>query len=69
MLDIEKELIRLDAQIIALRSAIQRSKGMLENPNFVARARPDIVAREQDALAASEDTLAKLVRQRQELVE
>ena len=67
MLDIEKEVIRLEAQIEAVRSSIQRSKGMLENPNFVARARPDIVAKEQDALAASEDTLAKLTRRRQEL--
>ena len=67
MLDIEKEVIRLETQIEAVRSSIQRSKGMLENPNFVARARPDIVAKEQDALAASEDTLAKLTRRRQEL--
>jgi valyl-tRNA synthetase len=69
MLDIEKELIRLDAQIEAARSSIERSKSKLENPNFVARARPDIVAKEQEALAAAEDTLAKLTRRRQELVE
>ena len=69
MLNIEKELVRLDAQIEAARSSIQRSKGMLENTNFVARARPDIVAKEREALAASEDTLAKLTRRRQELVD
>jgi valyl-tRNA synthetase len=42
------------------RGAIERSRTMLANPNFVGRARPDVVQRERDALAAAEDTLAKL---------
>jgi|SRR5579871_429352 valyl-tRNA synthetase len=68
LLDIEKELARLDAQIEAARAAAARSRGMLENPNFVTRARPDVVQKERDALAAADDTLAKLSARRAELV-
>jgi valyl-tRNA synthetase len=67
MLDIQKELARLDAEIEAARSAIQRSRSMLDNPNFVERARPDVVEKERDTLAASLDTLAKLTSRRTEL--
>ena len=67
MLDVEKESARLDAQIEAARSAIRRSESMLDNPNFVARARPDVVEKEQASLSTSRDTLAKLSSRRQEL--
>jgi valyl-tRNA synthetase len=67
MLDIQKELARLDAEIEAARSAIQRSQSMLDNPNFVERARPAVVEKERDTLAASLDTLAKLSSRRTEL--
>jgi valyl-tRNA synthetase len=67
MLDIEKELARLDIQIKAASSAIERSKSMLDNPKFVERARPDVVEKERDTLAASLDTLAKLTSRRKEL--
>ena len=49
------------------QAAIERSQRMLENPNFVARAKPDIVQRERDALAAAEDTLTRLQARRLEL--
>ena len=67
MLDIEKELARLDGQIEAARSAMQRSQRMLDNPGFIERARPDVVQKERDALAVSTDTLAKLTARREEL--
>jgi valyl-tRNA synthetase len=67
MLDIQKELARLDTEIEAARSAIQRSRSMLDNPNFVERARPAVVDKERDTLAASLDTLAKLTSRRTEL--
>ena len=68
ILDIEKELARLDTEIEATRSAIQRSLTMLDNPKFVERARPAVVQKERDTLAVSRDTLAKLTTRRQELV-
>ena len=67
LLDIEKEVVRLDAQMEAARKQIERSRTMLDNPSFVSRARADVVQRERDTLAAAEDTLAKLETQRRDL--
>ncbi|MGZ3581407.1 MAG: valine--tRNA ligase [Ktedonobacterales bacterium] len=67
LLDIEKELARLDAQMATASAAIERSRKMLDNPNFVSRARPDVVQKERESLAAAEDTLAKLQARRREL--
>ena len=67
LLDLAKERARLDAELENARRAIERSQAMLQNPNFVARARPDVVQKERDALAAAEDTLARLEAQRRQL--
>jgi len=68
MLDIKKEQARLEGQLEAQRAQIARSRAMLENPNFVARARPDVVQKEREALATAEDALAKLEARQRELV-
>ncbi len=60
MLDLEKERARLSAQIEQQRAAIERSERMLGNPSFVERARPDVVQRERESLAAARDAVAKL---------
>jgi len=67
MLDIKKEQARLEGQMEAQRAQIARSRAMLENPNFVARARPDVVQKEREALAAAEDALTKLEARQREL--
>jgi valyl-tRNA synthetase len=67
LFDIEREIARIDEQIKAAQAAIARTQGMLANENFVTRARPDVVQKERDALAAGEDTLARLEAQRREL--
>ena len=67
LLDLEKERKRLGDQIEATQAQIERSRKMLDNPNFVARARPDVVQKEREALAAAQDTLAKLDARRGEL--
>jgi valyl-tRNA synthetase len=67
MLDLDKERARLEAQMRAQSEAIARSRRTLDNPNFVERARPDVVQKERDALAAAEDTLAKLGARLREL--
>ncbi len=51
----------------AARAAIARTQAMLANENFVTRAKPEVVQKERDALAAGEDTLARLEAQRREL--
>jgi len=67
MLDIAKELDRLDTQMEKVRKQIERSQMMLYRPNFIERARPEVVQKERDTLAAAQDTLAKLEAQRREL--
>src|SRR5487761_2036946 len=67
LFDIEREVARMDEQIKAARAAIARTETMLANENFVTRAKPEIVQKERDALAAGQDTLARLEAQRREL--
>ncbi len=67
LFDIEREMTRMDEQIKAARAAIARTQAMLANENFVTRAKPEVVQKERDALAAGEDTLARLEAQRREL--
>lgn len=69
LLDLAKEAERLDGEIVKAEAAVERSKKALENPNFVARAKPEIVQRERDALAMAEDTLARLRARRRELAD
>ena len=67
LLDLAKEAERLDGEIVKAEAAVERSMKVLENPNFVARAKPEIVQRERDALAMAEDTLARLRARRGEM--
>jgi valyl-tRNA synthetase len=67
MLDLAKETARLDREMEQTRKLIERSRKVLENPNFIARAKPEVVRKERDALAAAEDTLARLEARRKEL--
>ncbi len=67
MLDLGKEIARLEGEMERARGLIERSRRVLENPSFVERARADVVQKERDALAAAEDTLARLEARRKEL--
>jgi valyl-tRNA synthetase len=67
LFDIEREVVRMDEQIKAAHAAIARTQAMLANENFVTRAKPEVVQKERDALAAGQDTLARLEAQRREL--
>ncbi len=60
MLDLAKEAKRLDDEIAKAQGQIERSRKMLDNPNFTGRAKPEVVQKERDALAAAEDTLTRL---------
>ena len=51
MVDVEAELARLNKDMEGLESQLQRSNNLLGNPDFVARAKPEVVAREQAKLA------------------
>jgi valyl-tRNA synthetase len=67
MIDLDKELQRIDAEIAKAQGDIDRTNAKLGNEQFVARARPDVVQAERDRLAAYEDTLSKLQARRKEL--
>src|SRR6266496_3716132 len=68
MLDIGKELERLDKEIAQAQQDITRLQGKLANENFVAKAKPEVVEKEREKLAAQEDRVNKLKARRTELV-
>jgi valyl-tRNA synthetase len=67
LLDVAKEIARLDGELAQVRQRIERGEAKLANEQFVARARADVVQSERDGLAAARETLARLLAQRGEL--
>jgi valyl-tRNA synthetase len=67
MLDIAKELERIDKEIVQAEQERSRLLGKLANQNFVARAKPEVVEKEREKLAAQEERLGKLNVRREEL--
>jgi valyl-tRNA synthetase len=59
-IDVVSERARLQKEISRTEVEIAKSKGKLDNPNFVERAKPAVVAQERGRLAAFEATLKKL---------
>ena len=67
MLDIAKELGRLDKDLAQAEQEAARLQGKLSNENFVSRAKPDVVERERERLASQEERIGKLKARRAEL--
>jgi valyl-tRNA synthetase len=67
MIDIGKELARLDKEIAQAEQEQKRLQAKLSNQNFVAKAKPEVVEKEREKLNAQEDRLAKLQTRRAEL--
>ncbi len=67
MLDIGKELERLDKDIVLARQDIARIQSKLGNEAFVTRAKPEVVEKERDRLSAAEERIGKLLARRAEL--
>lgn len=63
-LDIGKEIERIDKELAAVAKQIERSEGMLNNPNFVQRANPEKVEEERRRLADWQEKRAKLEERR-----
>ncbi|WP_151757347.1 valine--tRNA ligase [Dictyobacter vulcani] len=67
LLDIGKELERLDKEIAQATQEAARLQGKLSNQNFVTRAKPDVVEKEREKLSAQEERITKLQARRAEL--
>jgi len=67
MLDIGKELGRLDKEIALAQQEIVRIQAKLANENFVARAKPEVVAKERERLTTQEERIGKLQERRGDL--
>jgi valyl-tRNA synthetase len=68
LLDIGKELGRLDKEIGQAQQEIERVQGKLANEAFVAKAKPEVVEKEREKLAAQEERISKLKERRAELL-
>jgi valyl-tRNA synthetase len=67
MLDIAKELERLDKEILQAHQEITRLQGKLANEAFVTRAKPEVVEKEREKLLTQEERIGKLEARRAEL--
>jgi valyl-tRNA synthetase len=67
LLDISKELERLDKELTSAQQEVARLQAKLANENFVTRAKPEVVEREREKLSAQEERVGKLLARRAEL--
>jgi len=67
LLDIGKELERLDKEIAQAQQEIMRLQGKLANEAFFAKAKPEVVEKEREKLATQQERIGKLKMRRAEL--
>jgi valyl-tRNA synthetase len=67
LIDVEKELQRLTKEEEKLQSELDKLRQRLENPQFVERAKPEIVARERENARDLEERLEKTRERRRML--
>jgi valyl-tRNA synthetase len=67
LLDIGKELARLDKELAQAEQEVVRLQGKLANESFVAKARPEVVEKEREKLVTQEERVGKLKARRAEL--
>jgi valyl-tRNA synthetase len=63
LIDKDAEIARLEKEIARLRSDLERTEKKLQNPNFVDKAPPAVVQKEQDKLTAAQAALTELASQ------
>lgn len=61
LLDMEKELQRLDKELKAINAEIERGEKMLNNAGFIAKAPAKLVDKEKEKLADNKEVAKKLV--------
>jgi valyl-tRNA synthetase len=60
MVDLAAERERMQKDLERVAADIERRSAKLANENFVSKARPDVVQKEREALAAQESAAATL---------
>jgi len=60
LIDLERETARLEKALEEARRELERSQAKLANPDFIARAPADVVAKERDKEAAAADSAQRL---------
>ncbi|MFA5624116.1 MAG: valine--tRNA ligase [Bradymonadales bacterium] len=68
LIDIDEELARLDKNIAKLKKDIESSTKKLSNPNFVQRAKPEVVATERERVERHTLELEKLQEAKERLL-
>ena len=68
LIDKETETIRLGKELEKIQKEAKNIKGKLSNESFVKKAPPEIVAKERDRLDELETTSAKLIQQKENIV-
>jgi valyl-tRNA synthetase len=63
LIDKAAELTRLDKEIQRVEKELPRIEGKLNNPAFVDKAPPDVIAKEREKLAEYLSTLKNLTEQ------
>jgi len=63
LIDKDAEIARLEKEIARLRGDLERTEKKLQNPNFVDKAPPPVVQKEQEKLTAARSALTDLASQ------
>jgi valyl-tRNA synthetase len=67
LVDIEKELARIDSELKSIEKDLARSTGKLSNEQFVSKAPPEVIEKERRIAAELEDKKAKLEERKRAL--
>ncbi|WP_199611208.1 valine--tRNA ligase [Flocculibacter collagenilyticus] len=67
LIDKDAELARIAKALEKIEKDLQRTAGKLQNENFVSKAPPAVIEKEQAKLAEMESTKAKLIAQQEEI--
>ena len=67
LIDKEAEIARLDKAIEKLDKDAEKTRSKLANDNFVSKAPPAVIDKEQAKLSEAESALAKLLEQKAQI--
>jgi valyl-tRNA synthetase len=67
LIDVEKELARIDSELQSIEKELARSEGKLSNEQFVSKAPPAIIEKERRIASELAEKKAKLLDRKQAL--